>query len=152
MKNLCRALALFLAGLTLAACADIRPVPATLNPEEYTAISYERLLKPDATLRDGDKVRVEAYFWQYLDYDPALVRNYLTMARHPIAWPKLDWFALYGSEDMKGYYDRATIDAALRPRYPLHRLDHVMVYGELDSLGAGGYYLHVHHIDSITED
>ncbi len=147
------ATALLLLSLILTtACAQIRPVPAAFEPRDYRSITYEELLHPEKTgLKDHEKVKVDAYFWQYLNYDPAIVRNYLTRIRHPLAWRKLEFFALYGEQDMKGYYDLAALDEALRPRYPLSRLDRVTVYGELDSLGWG-YYLHVHHLEKITDE
>jgi hypothetical protein len=153
MKRSLSATLLLLLGLILsAACAEIRPVPATLDPQAYTPITYEQLRDPArANLQAHQKVKVDAYFWEFLTYDPAMVRHWLALARHPRSWSKLQWFALYGEEDMKGYYDRAALDAAQRPRYPLNRLDHITVYGELDSLGYG-YYLHVHHIERIVED
>ncbi len=107
----------FLGGIILAgclvwlsACGTLGPVPAPIEPQAYRPIDYQELLDPGkAGLKAGDLVQVKAYFWQYLTYDPAMVRNYLTLPRYPIRWYQLRWFALYGSERLKGYYDLAAM-------------------------------------------
>ena len=141
------------AGLALlCACGELRPLPPAIEPQGYTAIEYQELLNPrQAGLQAGQMVRVKAYFWQFLEYDPAMVRNYLSLARHPLGWPRLRWFAVYGSEEMKGYYDLAALDASRLDMYKLKRLEPIMLYGEISSLGTG-LYLHVHHIEEIRED
>jgi hypothetical protein len=146
---------LLLAWLALAlgsACGEVRPLPPALEPPAYAPITYEQLLDPKgANLAAGQKVKVPAYFWDFLHYDPAIVKNYLTLARHPRTWGKLKWLALYESPKMRGYYDLAALDAKRTGQYKLQRLDHIMVYGELASLGKG-LYLRVHHLEKIEED
>ncbi|MFI5355610.1 MAG: hypothetical protein ACHQX0_08375, partial [Desulfobaccales bacterium] len=80
--------------LGFSACGELRPHPAAFDPQAYTPIASHDLLTPGLTgLQAGQKVRVQAYFWQYLNYDPARVRNYLTLFRYPIRWYQLKWFA-----------------------------------------------------------
>jgi hypothetical protein len=144
---------LLLCGLLgLSACGELRPRPAAFDPQVYTPIAYQDLLAPrQAGLHPGQKVRVKAYFWQYLDYDPAMVRNYLTLPRYPIRWYRLQWFATYDTADMTGYYDLAAISPEQAENYKLQRLDPVLLYGELSRLGPG-LYLQVFHIEKILED
>jgi hypothetical protein len=138
--------------LGLGACGELRPPPAAFDPQAYTPIEYQELLKPrPAGLHAGQQVRVKAYFWQYVDYDPAMVRNYLTLPKYPIRWYRLRWFATYGTPDLTGYYDLAAISPELAENYQLQRLDPVLLYGELSSLGPG-LYLQVFHIEKIVED
>jgi len=147
-------LAALLAGLVwlLAACGQLPPLPAHFELESYAPITYQALLAPrDARLQAGQKIKVPAYYWQFLTYDPALVRNYLDMARYPLSWPKLQWFATYGAPDLQGYFDLAALDPSQKESFKLQRLDHIMIYGELASLGPG-LYLRVHHIAKIEED
>jgi hypothetical protein len=139
-------------GLLAWGCGRVLPLPASIEPQDYREITYDQLLHPDTGgLKAGDKVKVPAYFWQYVDYDPDMVRDYLNLMRHPLSWPKLKWFALYGSPELKGYYDRAALDKDREKLYPVHRLEPVMVYGQLSPLGPG-LYLHVHHLEKIAED
>lgn len=142
-------MALLLAG----ACGELRPLPPRVDLEAYRPITYQDLLHPDAaSLHTGEMIKVPAYFWEFLSYDPAIVRNYLNMLGHPLSWPKLEWFATYGAADMTGYFDLAALDPSQRKAYPkLNRLDRLMIYGELAPLGPGRY-LRVHHIDKIEED
>jgi hypothetical protein len=134
------------------ACGQLRPYPATFDPQAYTAIEYQDLLAPKAAgLRAGEKIRVKAYFWQYLDYDPAIIRNYLTLLRYPIRWYRLHWFALYRTDDLTGYYDLAAISPELAEKYNLQRLDPILLYGELSQLGTG-LFLQVYHIEKIEAD
>ncbi len=145
---------LLLAGglLWVCACGELRPLPATVDPQEYTPIEYQELLAPgQPTLHAGQKIRVKAFFWQFLAYDPAMIRNYLTLPRYPIRWYELRWFATYGSEEMRGYYDLAALTPEQEKRYNLHRLDPIWIYGELSALKPG-LYLEVHHIDKIIGD
>jgi hypothetical protein len=136
----------------LSSCGELRPLPAATEPQAYAPIDYQDLLNPrQAGLQAGQLVRVQAYFWQFLDYDPAMVRNYLGLVRHPLGWHRLQWFALYGSEEMKGYYDLAALDQSRLPLYQMHRLEPIMIYGQLSSLGPG-YYLQVHHLERIVKD
>lgn len=135
-----------------AACGQLPPLPAQMEVESYAPITYQDLLAPGtANLQAGQKIKVPAYFWQYLTYDPAMVRNYLDMLRYPLSWYRLEWFATYGTSDLQGYYDLAALDPSLvKPNQP-RRLDHIMIYGELASLGPG-LYLRVHRIERIEED
>jgi len=144
---------LLLCGLLVwCGCGELRPRPAVFDPQGYTLIAYQDLLAPgQAALHEGQKVRVEAYFWQYLEYDPAMVRNYLTLLRHPIRWYQLRWFATYGTDDLTGYYDLAAITPQQAEQYRLDRLDRVWLYGELSRLSPG-LYLQVFHIEKIAED
>jgi hypothetical protein len=140
-------------GLLLAgACGELRPVPEPIEAQAYKPIEYQDLLHPaQAGLQEGELVRVKAYFWQYLLYDPAMARNYLTLPRYPIRWYKLRWFAVYGSEQMTGYYDLAAINPELAEKYKnIKRLDHILIYGELSPLRPG-VYLQVHHLEKIEE-
>jgi hypothetical protein len=138
--------------LSCCACGELRPPPAAFDPQVYTPIEYQDLLTPrPAGLHAGQKVRVKAYFWQYVDYDPAMVRNYLTLPRYPIRWYRLRWFATYGTPDLTGYYDLAAISPEQAEHYKLQRLDPVWLYGELSSLGLG-LYLQVFYIEKIAED
>ena len=143
-----------LAGLVLwvAACGQLPPLPAQVDLETYAPITYQELKAPGAAkLQAGQKIKVPAYFWEYLTYDPAMVRNYLDMLRYPLSWYHLEWFATYGTPDMQDYYDLAALDPSLvKPNQP-RRLDHIMIYGELASLGPG-LYLRVHRIERIEED
>ena len=148
LLGLCLAAAL--AGLC--SCGELRPAPGSFDPQAYTPIDYQDLLQPGrAGLPAGRLVRVKAYFWQFLDYDPAMVRNYLSLARRPLAWPRLRWLAVYGSEDLRGYYDLAALDESRLHLFKLKRLDPILIYGELSSLGPG-FYLHAHHLEKMAED
>ncbi|MFZ5449698.1 MAG: hypothetical protein ACOZFS_13785 [Thermodesulfobacteriota bacterium] len=144
---------LFLCSLLgLGACGELRPRPATFDPQAYTPIEYQNLLAPrQAGLHAGEKIRVKAYFWQYLDYEPAMIRNYLTLLRYPIQWYRLRWFAIYRTDDLTGYYDLAAITPELAEHYDLQRLDPVLIYGELSQLGMG-LFLQVFHMEKIVED
>lgn len=144
---------LLLAGcLMVASCGELRPVPAPIEAQAYKAIDYPDLLDPArAGLKAGDLIRVRAYFWQYIDYDPAMVRNYLTLPRYPIRWYQLRWFATYGSEKMTGYYDLAAWSPEQAEKYKINRLDPILIYGELSRLSPG-VFLRVHHIEKIEEE
>lgn len=133
-------------------CGHIRPVPARFNPEEYTPVTIRQLQAPrPAGLSSGQKVRVEGYFWQYLDYDPVLAANYATMVRHPLAWSRLRWAALYQQPQMRGYYDRLALTRRQQQDWPLQRLEPVRVYGRLTPLGFGVLYLQAHHLERLEE-
>ena len=124
----------------------------TFDPGAYKPIDYQELLEPDlAGLHAGEKIRVKAYFWQYVNYDPALARNYLTLLRYPIRWYRLRWFALYRTDDLKGYYDLAAMTPEVADRYKLQRLEPVLLYGELSQLGMGLFF-QVFHVERITGD
>jgi hypothetical protein len=146
-------LALALCGLLgVCACGRLRPQPDTFDPQAYKPIEYQDLLDPQAAgLQAGEKIRVKAYFWQYVNYDPAIIRNYLTLPRYPVRWYRLRWFALYRTDDLTGYYDLAAITPELAEKYPLSRLDPVLLYGELSQLGRGLFF-QVFHIEEIVEN
>jgi hypothetical protein len=136
----------------LCSCGALRPPPPVFEAQDYTPIDYQELLHPGrAGLHDGQRVRVKAFFWQLLDYDPAMVRNYLGLARHPLSWSKLRWFAVYGSETLQGYYDLAAVDESRLKLLQPKRLEAILLYGQLSSLGPG-FYLHVHHLEKAVED
>ena len=149
-----RLLGLILAGclVWVCACGELRPVPAPIEPQAYKPIDYQELLDPaKAGLQAGDLIRVKAYFWQYLTYDPAMARNYLTLPRYPIRWFQLRWFAIYDSERMEGYYDLAALSPEQEEKYKaIKRLDPILIYGELSPLRPG-VFLRVHHIETIEE-
>jgi len=154
-----RKMALLLAAALFsgASCGELRPLPVSFEAQDYTLISYSQLLDArQGGLVAGQKVRVPAYFWEFLTYDPAIVYNYLTYTQHPLEWHRLRWFATYGTPEMREYFDRAALDKDKVDKdkikgSPIKRMDHVMIYGELASLG-GGLYLRVHHLDKIEED
>jgi len=138
--------------LGVSACGELRPHPAAFDPQAYKPIAYRDLLAPGpAGLQAGQQVRVQAYFWQYLEYDPAMVRNYLTLFKYPVRWYQLRWFAIYDTADLTGYYDLAAVTPEQAERYKLKRLDPIMLYGELARLGPG-LYLQVFHVEPIAED
>lgn len=139
--------------LLAAACGELRPLPDRVDLGAYAPISYQDLLHPDAArLQAGQKIKAPAYFWEFLTYDPAMVRIYLNMISHPVSWYKLQWFATYGAPDMTGFFDLAALEPSQRKAFfKLNRLDHIMLYGEMVSLGPG-LYLKVHHIEKIEED
>ncbi len=143
------ALLLLLAGGALS-CGHIRPAPEGFSPEQYTAVTIEQLQAPRrAGLASGQKVWVEGFFWQYLEYDPRMVANYLTMARQPVAWSRLRWAALYRDSSMRGYYDRLALTRSQKGQWDLKRLEQVRVFGQLAPLGFGTLYLQVHHIEPL---
>lgn len=146
--GLCLAGCLMLAS----ACGELRPLPEGIDAPAYKPIDYQDLLDAaKAGLKDGELVRVKAFFWQYLTYDPAMVRNYLTLPRYPIRWYRLQWFAIYGSEQMTGYYDLAAMSPEQTEEYKkIKRMDPILIYGELSPLRPG-VFLRVHHIEKIEE-
>jgi hypothetical protein len=146
-------LAVLLIAVSLPNCGRYRSVPAAWDPVAYRLVTVQELKAPrTAGLAAGQKVEVHAYFWEFLIYDPAMVRNYLTLLRHPLAWPQLEWFAVYGTPQMQGYFDRVAMDEEQRRSYALHRLDPVMIFGELASMGGGLLYLRVHRLHKLEED
>jgi hypothetical protein len=146
------ALVLLLAGGHVG-CGHIRPAPEGFNPEQYTPVTIEQLQAPrPGGLASGQKVRVEGFFWEYLEYDPRMVANYLTMARQPLAWSRLRWAALYRTSSMRGYYNRLALTRSQKGRWDLKRLEPVRVFGQLAPLGFGTLYLQVHHIEPLEMD
>jgi len=145
------ALAVLLAIL-LCGCGRYRPVPKVWDPGAFRLVSVADLQAPgQAGLAAGDLIKVPAYFWEFLIYDPAMVRNYLTMLRHPLVWPQLEWFSVYGTPQMRTYFDRVVMDQEQRRSYDLDRLDHVMLYGELAPMGGGLLYLRLHRLEKLEE-
>jgi len=133
-------------------CGHIRSVPAGFQPEAYTPVTINQLQAPRrAGLAPGQKVCVDGYFWQYLNYDPNVVANYATMVRHPVAWSRLRWAALYQQPQMRGYYDRLALTRRQQRDWPLRRLEQVRVYGQLASLGFGVLYLQAHHVERLED-
>jgi hypothetical protein len=131
-------------------CGYIRPVPEGWNPEDYTPITYKQLLAArKAGLAPGQKISVEGYFWQYLEYDPSMVPNYLTMVRQPLAWSRLRWASLYRTPQMQGYYNRLALTRTQQRDWDLKRLEHVRVFGQLAPLGLGVLYLQAHHVEQL---
>lgn len=149
----CRRLlpALLLGILFLTACGSMRPIPAEFNPGDYTPINYEQL-RHDSSLRAGDLVRVEAFFWQFLTYDPAPKHYYANQLRYPRRWGDLEWFALYEKADMTGYYDRGAMSHLQRLQFDPKRLDHLILYGEMVHLDGSKLYLLVHHLEHFKID
>lgn len=140
--------------VTLAApgCGSYRPVPRVLDPEAYRPASVAELKAPrPAGLAAGDLVKVPAYFWEFVIYDPAIVRNYLTMVRHPLSWPRVKWLAVYDTPQMHGYFDRVVMDEEQQRSAKLSRLDRIMLYGELAPMGGGLLYLRVHRLEKLEE-
>jgi hypothetical protein len=135
-----------------AGCGRFPPVPAVWDPQAYRPITVEDLRAPGpAGLAAGDKVKVPAYFWEFIIHDPAMVRNYLTMLSHPLTWPRLEWFAVYGTPQMQAYFDRVVMDREQRRLYKLNRLDPVLIYGELAPMAGGLLYLRMHRLQ-ITDE
>lgn len=131
-------------------CGHVRPVPEGFNPEDYAFVTIKQLTVPrQAGLFTGQKVWVEGYFWQYLDYDPFMVANYVTMARQPVAWSRLRWASLYHHPQMQGYYDRLAMTRQQQQDWRLKRLERLRVYGQLASLGFGVMYLQVHQLERL---
>jgi hypothetical protein len=137
--------------LLLTACGSMKPIPAEFNPTAYTPISFDQL-GHDASMHTGDLVRVEAFFWQFLTYDPAPKYYYFNQMHYPRHWGDLEWFALYEKADMKGYYDRGAMSHMQRLQFDPKRLDHLIVYGEMVHLGGSKLYLLVHHLERVKLD
>ena len=137
---------------TLAApgCGSYRTVPRVWDPGAYRLVGVAELKAPGpAGLAKGDLVKAPAYFWEFVIYDPAMVRNYMTMLRHPIVWRQMKWFAVYETPQMRGYFDRVVMDEDQERSYKLSRLDHIMLYGELAPMGAGLLYLRLHRLEKL---
>ena len=133
-------------------CGRIRPVPEAFQPEAYTPVTIAQLQAPrKAGLVSGQKVRVEGFFWQYLDYDPNLVANYATMVSRPVAWSRLRWAAMYQQRQMRGYYDRLALTPQQQVDWALRRLEQVRVYGQLAPLGWGVLYLQAHRLERLED-
>ena len=144
--------AALLLAVLLCGCGRYRPAPKVFDPGAYRLVSVADLQAPGkAGLTAGGLVKAPAYFWEFVIYDPAMVRNYLTMLRHPVTWPKLEWFAVYGTPQMETYFDRIAMDKDQRRSSGVQRLDPVMLYGELAPLGGGLLYLRLHRLEKLEE-
>jgi len=133
-------------------CGRYQPVPAVVDPHAYRQVSVKALKAPGpAGLAAGDKIKLEAYFWEFVNYDPAMLRNYLTGLRNPIAWSRLEWAAVYGRPQMRDYYDRVVLDREQRRDYRLKRMDHLLIYGELAPMAGGLLYLRVHRVARLDD-
>jgi hypothetical protein len=144
---------LILVLLLLNACGTVRPVPTDFNPEAYTPIDFNLLLNPSSpSLSAGQLVRCQAFFWEFLTYDPAPQYYYLNQLRYPARWRQLEWFAVYRDSDLKGYFDRGVMSYTQRLEVKPKRLEPFIIYGELVSLGRGQLYLQVHHLERIIID
>jgi len=133
------------------ACSTPPAVPPAFEAEAYRPISFDDLVTSTG-ITPGDKVVVPAYFWEQLNYDPLMVRQYASLAGHPRPWRQVRWYAFYGSPQMHGYCDRVVMnpDQIKSPGYK--RLDHLRLYGEVASLGGRAVYLRVQHLEKIEED
>jgi len=122
-------------------CGRYQPVPAVVDPHAYRQVSVKALKAPGpAGLAAGD-----------MNYDPAMLRNYLTGLRNPIAWSRLEWAAVYGRPQMRDYYDRVVLDREQRRDYKLKRMDHLLIYGELAPMAGGLLYLRVHRVARLDD-
>jgi hypothetical protein len=136
--------------LPLHGCGSVRPVPATFNQADYTPIDFDQLRLDASSLRAGDLIRCQACFWQFLSYDPAPEYFYFNYLRYPASWPDLEWFALYKDADMQGYYNRGAMSFQQRLTFNPKRLDPIIIYGEIVSMGGSTFYLLVHHLERVT--
>jgi hypothetical protein len=153
-STLAARVAAMLLSFTLLApgCGRYRPAPKVWDSGAYRPASVAELKTPGkAGLAAGDLVKAPAYFWEFVIYDPVMVRSYLTMLRHPITWPQLQWFAVYETPQMHGYFDRVVMDEEQQRSYKLSRLDRILLYGELAPLGGGLLYLRVHRLEKLEE-
>jgi hypothetical protein len=134
-------------------CRHAPPAPGEFHPGEYTPVTIEQLQAPQkAGLVQGQKVSVEGYFWQYLEYDPFPVPKYLALARHPLTESRWRWASLYNSPQMQGYFDRLALGREMRRQLDLKRLEHVRIYGRLAHLPFGFLYLQAQHVDRLDEE
>lgn len=138
--------------LSLTACGSVRPVPDTFNPTAYTPIDFDQLRLDAGSLRPGDLVRCQAFFWQFLTHDPSPEYYYFNQIRYPAGWRELEWFALYREADLQGYYDRGAMSFQQRLAFNPKRLDPVLLYGELVPMGGSQLYLRVHHLERVVID
>jgi hypothetical protein len=134
-------------------CRHAPPATEVFHSGEYTPVSIEQLQAPQkAGLIRGQKVSVEGYFWQYLEYDPFPVPKYLALARHPLAESRWHWASLYNSPQMQGYFDRLALSGEQRRQLDLKRLEHVRIYGRLAHLPFGILYVQAQHLDRLDEE
>lgn len=151
----CRRLlpAILLGMLFLTACGTVQPVPADFDPGAYAPVDFELLLPPQSSrLHAGQLIRCQAFFWQFLDYDPGPRYYYFNQMRYPGSWGDLEWFALYKDSDMRGYFDLGAMSYAQRLEFNPKRLDPLIIYGELVPLGGSLLYLQVHRLERYVID
>jgi hypothetical protein len=143
---------LWLLLLLTGACGQVRPLPTTFNPDAYTPVALEQLRREASGLAAGQLISFQAYFWEFLSYDPVPQRYYLNQLRYPQRWRELEWFALYQDAAMRGYFDRAVMSYEQNLRFQPKRLDFLRFYGELVSLGGNRLYFQTHHLEPVRVD
>lgn len=151
MPRLAPTLLWFLLLIT-GACGQVRPVPPELHLAAYTPLALERLQRQAPGLQAGQLVRVQAYFWEFLSYDPVPQHYYLNNLRHLRRWRDLEWFALYQDAAMHGYFDLAAMSYEQRLQFQPTRLEPLLLYGELVPMGGGRLYLQTHHLERVVVD
>jgi len=131
----------------VASCGQMRPVPPQWSAQEYTPIEFEALQAGTTPpLAANQLVQCRAYFWQFLNYDPAPFCYYANQLRYPLSWGSLEWCAVYKTQQMQGYFDKVVMDGSQQREFDLKRLDPIILYGEVVPLGGKQVYLRVHHI------
>lgn len=151
-QGLNRVAALVVLCLLVGGCGGVRALPGQFNPAEYTPVEFALLQQDSASLKAGQLIRTQAYFWQFLTYDPSPQYYYFNQLRHPRSWSDLEWFALYERPDMTGYFDRGAMSYEQRLQFDLKRLDYLIIYGELIPMGGSRLYLQVHHLERVALD
>lgn len=130
-------------------CGRLGQVPAHVMPDDYQEVSLAHLRDPAARALVGQKVRFQAFFWEYVTYDPAMLSNYALMLRHPRGWWDLRWASLYASPRMQGFYDRLALDVKQQTRFKPRRLTRLMIYGEVLPLGSRLTYVRLHEAQEL---
>lgn len=144
--------ALLLCVGLLSACGQVRPLPPEMDLAAYSPIALEQLRRGSPDLKAGDRVRLQAYFWEFLSYDPVPQHYYLNQLRYLRHWGDLEWFALYQEPTLRGYFDLATMSAEQRRQFAPKRLEPLILFGELVNLGGGRLYLQTHHLERLVLD
>lgn len=143
---------LWLLLLLISACGQVQPVPPTFNPAAYTPIEMDQLRRGSPSLQAGQLVSFQAYFWEFLSYDPVPQYYYLNQLRYPRRWRELEWFALYQDAAMRGYFDLAAMSYEQRRQFQPKRLDLFRLYGEMVPLGGGRLYFQTHSLEPVEVD
>lgn len=131
-------------------CGRLGQVPARFVPDDYQEVSLAQLRNPAAARTlVGRQVRFEAFFWEYVHYDPAMLSNYALLARHPWGWWNLRWASLYESPRMQGFYDRLALDVGQEAQFRPRRLTRLMIYGEVLPLGSSLTYVRLHQAQEL---
>jgi len=138
--------------LLAAACGQVRPLPPELPLADYTPLDLAQLRENSPELRAGQLVQIRAYFWEFLSYDPVPQHYYFNQLRHPLTWQQLEWFALYESSAMHGYFDLAVMSPAQRRQFQPKRLEHLVLFGELVPMGGSRLYLQTHYLERVVVD